>query len=71
MAEYVSPLYRYAIPFDSLSDLSGDVLGGVGKHRYFGGEIDRMIHIQRTDGTEVRLSSRNPNITSVKVRVEF
>ena len=60
MTEYVSPLYRYAIPFDSVSDSSDDVLGGVGKHRYFGGDIEGMVHIQRTDGTEVRLSSRNP-----------
>ena len=60
IAEYVSPLCRYAIPFDSVSDSSDDVLGGVGEHRYFGGDIEGMIHIQRTDGTEVRLSSRNP-----------
>jgi hypothetical protein len=57
MAEYVSPLYRYTIPVYSLSDSSDDVL--IGKHRYFGGDIEGMVHIRRTDGTEVRLSSRN------------
>jgi hypothetical protein len=66
MAEYVSPLYRYAIPLYSLSDSSDDVL--VGKHRYFGGNIRGMIHIQRADGTEVRLSSRNATEMASAVR---
>ena len=66
MTEYVSPLYRYAIPFDSVSDSSDDVLGGT--HRYFGGNIRGMIHIQRADGTEVRLSSRNATEMASAVR---
>jgi hypothetical protein len=66
MAEYVSPLYRYAIPIYSVSDSSDDIL--VGKHRYFGGDIKGMVHIQRTDGTEVRLSSRNATEMASAVR---
>ncbi len=58
MEEYVSPMYRYAIPLLlTLSDSSDDILGD--KHRYVGGDIEGTVHIHRTDGTEVRLSSRN------------
>ena len=69
MEEYVSPMYRYAIPLLlTLSDLSDDIL--VDKHRYVGGDIEGTVHIERTDGTEVRLSSRNATEMASAVRQE-
>jgi hypothetical protein len=57
MAEYVSPLYRYVVPIYSLNDSSDDIL--TNDDRYFGADVEGTVHIQRADGTEVRLSSRN------------
>lgn len=59
MAEYVSPIYQYAIPLLLISsESSGDIL--TDDNRYFGADVEGMVHMERTDGTEVRLSSRNP-----------
>ncbi len=67
MAEYVSPIYQYFIPLLLiLSDSSTDIL--TDDNRYFGADIEGMVHIERTDGTEVRLSSRNATEMASAVR---
>ncbi len=66
MTEYVKPSYRDTVPFLSLYSSLSSIL--TDDNRYYGADIEGTIHIQRTDGTEVRLSSRNATEMASAVR---